>query len=96
MFSIMLMKPFVKLCSLKIFLNLQKTTYTYFQSKVASSAASFRKGNLCSNGITTKGLHLLSNEKKMFIALTQRFYSRGVTSYLRINQFTTMTLKCKG
>lgn len=42
----------------------EKTAQVYFQCKVASSAASVCKGNLCSNSIITKGSHFIYNEKK--------------------------------
>lgn len=74
----------------------EKTAQVYFQCKVASSAASVCKGNLCSNSIITKGSHFIYNEKKKYLLQLQRFYGRDETLYLWINQFTTMTLKCKG
>lgn len=55
----------------------EKTAQAYFQCKVASSAASVCKGNLCSNSIITKGSHFIYNEKKkIFTAITKVLWKR--------------------
>lgn len=94
------MKPFIKLCSLKIVLSLKKTAYMYFQMKVASSAAMFCNSNLRGNAVTTKGLYFLSSgEKKtqnVVISPTQRICIRDTTLDLGISQLTRVTMKNKG